>query len=125
MTTNVIGPARCPLCSGTARLSLAKTGLVVLTMNCCNAQLFARSDRSDTLMRGLLLPPERTDATAAPGDAGQVVPDPEPVRAIPVRTDTPAPKSAAIAVPAPSSFKGLTPDAAVPAPSVFGGLIKW
>lgn len=79
--------ARCPLCGGTARLGLAKTQLPVMTMNCCNAQLFARSDRSDRLLRELLQPTASAPAQAA-------IPAPAPVRAPapePVRTEKPEP----------------------------------
>ena len=59
MAAERIGKARCPLCRGVASVSLSKSQLTVLTMNCCQAQLFTRSDRSDSLVRALLLPPEQ------------------------------------------------------------------
>lgn len=113
MASEVIGPARCPLCGGTARLSLAKTKLTVMTMNCCNAQLFARSDRSDALMRELLLPPE-----AAADPVRPPAPAPQP----PARTENPP---APAPQPAPEPVRtGNKPPAPAPAPA-FGGLLKW
>lgn len=92
MASELIGPARCPLCGGKARLGLAKTLLPVLTCNGCNIQLFARSDRSDTLLRGNLLapetaattepekPPARPAPASAPSVATTPKPEPDPVR---------------------------------------------
>lgn len=54
MAAAKLGDARCPLCGGTARVSLSKSGYAVMTMNCCNAQLFTRSPRSDELVRDLI-----------------------------------------------------------------------
>lgn len=90
MSSLVVGPARCPLCGGTARLSVAKSQLGVLTMNCCNAQLFARSDRSDALLRGLVLPPEAPVPAPAPAPAADAT---EPA-GTPVRTEPAAPSAA-------------------------------
>ena len=103
MAAELIGVARCPLCGGRARLSLAKTNLPVMTMNCCNAQLFARSDRSDLLMRGLL---------HAPGEVA-----PEPVA-------TPASAPAPIVTP----VRAETPEPVrteKPRATLFGGLMQW
>lgn len=91
MAAEKIGPARCPLCGGTATVSLSKSQLTVMTMNCCQAQLFTRSDRSDSLVRGLLLPPK-----AEPAPVTEVKPAAptatEPVRAEPAAKDVqPAP----------------------------------
>lgn len=84
-----IGPATCPLCRGRARLSLSASQLPVLTCNGCNIQLFARSDRSDDLLRKLLI----ADADPAPAPAPTTSPAPAPTPAptpAPVRTEKPA-----------------------------------
>ncbi len=61
----LIGKASCPLCgSKKARVTLSKAGLSVLTCNSCNCQLFARSDRSDELLRAQLIPESAGDAPA-------------------------------------------------------------
>lgn len=86
MAAELIGRCLCPLCrSDKARLSLAKTGLPVMTCNACNLQTFARSDRSDLLLRALLV--------AEPKEAP--APDPAP-------TPKTAPTAAAAQVPAPT-----------------------
>src|SRR5437868_10901678 len=77
MAAASLGDARCPLCGGKARVSLSKSSYAVMTMNCCNAQLFTRSPRSDELVRDLIRP-------AAPG---AVLPEVKPE---PVRTEKPA-----------------------------------
>jgi hypothetical protein len=111
MASELIGRCRCPVCKSTetATLTLAKSGLPVLT--CigpkCKLQLFARGEGSDLLLRALLLPPEadtppeRTEKpapapvrTAAPPNK----PAPEPVRAQPAPAPVQAP---------PRSFWGL------------------
>lgn len=97
MAAEKIGKARCPLCGGTADVSLSKSRLVVLTMNCCQAQLFTRSDRSDELVRQLIIrakpgeadetPPAAPPASSSPGeppaepeaDHVPAAPAPEPV----------------------------------------------
>lgn len=91
MAAEKIGPARCPLCGGTASVSLSKSQLTVMTMNCCQAQLFTRSDRSDSLVRGLLLPPKADPAPVA--DVKPAAPETPPtVRAEQKATDVqPAP----------------------------------
>jgi hypothetical protein len=77
VAADLIGRCRCPVCGGDkARLSLAKSRLVVLTCNGCNFQGFARSDRSDEKLRALLVDPVRT------GDP-EPAPTPEPVRTAP------------------------------------------
>lgn len=89
MAAPKIGKERCPLCRGTADVSLAKSGLVVLTMNCCNAQLFTRSGRSDELVRDLLLPNDPAPASGsqgeplAPAAPAPVVDEVDPVPAAP------------------------------------------
>lgn len=66
-TAEKVGPATCPLCRKTARVSLMKTQLVCLTCNSCNMQLFARSDRSDELVRALIIAePPKADEAAPP-----------------------------------------------------------
>jgi hypothetical protein len=84
---NLIGMARCPFCGSRARLTLAKTGLPVLTCSACIVQAFARSDRSDMAFRGLLIADEPAPApapapspTAAPTPAAAPEPPPAPRR---------------------------------------------
>lgn len=83
MAAESLGRCRCPVCkSDKARLTLAKSQLVVLTCNGCNFQGFARSDKSDELLRARLIP-----------EGAPAMPTPEPVRETPpapVRT-APAP----------------------------------
>lgn len=69
---NEIGAARCPLCaSGKASLRLSARGLVYLTCNACNCQIFARSERSDERLRDLRL--------ASPADLPPIEPPPAPI----------------------------------------------
>ena len=77
MPAEKIGKARCPLCGGTADVSLSKSRLVVLTMNCCQAQLFTRSDRSDDLVRRLIIRPEpgKVEDTAPPAAPAAAAPE--------------------------------------------------
>lgn len=82
MAAEKIGPARCPLCGGKARVSLSKSGLPVMTMNCCQAQLFTRSDRSDMLVRGLLLKEQDEPTPAALPAAPQPAAEPAKRRSI-------------------------------------------
>lgn len=91
MAAELIGPARCPFCGGRARLSLAKSQFPVLTCNGCNSQAFARSDRSDTGFRALLI----ADAKPAPAPAPTPAPSPAPAPSTqpapapaPVRTES-------------------------------------
>lgn len=100
MAAEKIGPARCPVCKGTASVSLSKSQLCVLTCNACNCQIFCRSDRSDSLVRERLHAAPRP-APEAPAAAPAVpappvrtaAPTAAPVRpaapAAPVRTGTP------------------------------------
>lgn len=53
---NKIGDCTCPLCRGDAEVGLSKSQLVYLVCNGCNIQLFARSGRSDDMVRQLLKP---------------------------------------------------------------------
>jgi hypothetical protein len=51
---NEIGRARCPICStDRARLRVSAKSLAYITCDSCNAQVFARSDRSDEKLRAL------------------------------------------------------------------------
>lgn len=91
MAADKIGPAKCPLCGGTASLSLAKTQLPVLTCNACNIQLFTRSDKSDQLVRELLHKKQAPEPTPEPKKAPTVTPppvrpEPTPETPEPVRT---------------------------------------
>jgi len=86
MAAAPLGAARCPLCGGDARVSLSKSGYAVMTMNCCNAQLFSRSAKSDELVRDLIVP---AGAQAAPPQPDPVRTDPEPQpQPAPVRTES-------------------------------------
>lgn len=85
---NRIGPGRCPVCaSPKARYTLSKNGLCVVTCNACNFQGFARSERSDSLLRELIAseapPPVPADDNAPPSAA----PMPPPL----LRAPTPTP----------------------------------
>ncbi len=65
--SNRIGTGRCPVCaSGKAHYTLSKKGLVCVTCNGCNFQGFARSERSDELLRANIAP---AAAEAAPAEA--------------------------------------------------------
>ncbi|KQW76594.1 hypothetical protein [Methylibium sp. Root1272] len=88
MAAESIGRCTCPLCrSDRARLSLAKSGLPVLTCNGCNIQLFARSDRSDELVRALIVheaPPPPADDPPAPPAPIATAPQPAPATRAPM-----------------------------------------
>jgi len=76
VAAELIGRCTCPLCrSDKARLTLAKSGLPVLTCNACNFQGFSRGDRSDDALRALLV---KADA-----------PTPAPPPKVDERTPTP------------------------------------
>jgi hypothetical protein len=71
-STNTIGVGSCPVCNnGKAKFGLTKKQLVCVTCNACNIQLFARSDRSDELLRARIKPAE-TPAPAATQQAETV-----------------------------------------------------
>jgi hypothetical protein len=54
-----IGVGSCPVCnSGKAHFTVSKKQLVCVTCNTCNTQIFARSDRSDELLRARIKPAE-------------------------------------------------------------------
>lgn len=51
---NEIGRARCPICStDRARLRVSAKSLAYINCDSCNAQVFARSDRSDEKLRSM------------------------------------------------------------------------
>lgn len=85
MAAELIGQARCwnPRCgSDKARVTLAKSGLPVMTCNRCNSQLFARSDLSDDGIRALLVTPAGNDqADETPAAAPTPSPAPAPAGA--------------------------------------------
>lgn len=96
MAAEKLGDGICPLCKGAMRVSLSKNNLAVMTCNSCNCQLFARSGRSDELLR---------DCITRPANA----PEPEP--APPPSTKPAAP---AVVLPAPPA-----------APARFGIFKSW
>lgn len=75
MAAETIGRCTCPLCrSDRARLSLAKSGLPVITCNACNFQGFARSDRSDAALRSLLVTEPESQPKFVPAPAPEPMP---------------------------------------------------
>lgn len=91
-----LGTGRCPVCaSSKARYTLSAKGLSVITCNACNFQGFARSERSDELLRANITP-EPAAAPAAP----------EPVAAV-VATKPPAAPPAPAAAPKPAERRSL------------------
>lgn len=54
MAATPLGTCRCPLCGGSARMSLSKNKLSCMTCNACMCQLFARGDKADELLRDLI-----------------------------------------------------------------------
>lgn len=96
MAAEKLGDGICPLCKGAMRVSLSKNRLAVMTCNSCNCQLFARSGRSDELLR---------DCITRPANAPEPEPAPSP---------SPVPVAPAVAPPAP-----------VAARSRGFGLMKW
>lgn len=98
MAAELIGRCKCPLCnSDKARLTLAKSQLAVITCNGCNFQGFARSDRSDELLRARLV------ADPAPQPEPKPAPEPKPTPTAPKPQPEPEPKPAP-AAPARSPF---------------------
>lgn len=62
---NEIGRARCPICStDRARLRVSSKSLAYITCDTCNAQVFARSDRSDEKLRALHIKEAQPAASA-------------------------------------------------------------
>lgn len=87
-----VGLCTCPVCnSPKARLSVSKSQLACVNCNSCNSQVFARSDRSDELLRARLV--EKREPAAPP---------PAPVSA-PAETK---PKKEAEKKPAPAAAGG-------------------
>lgn len=82
---DVIGAARCPLCSSEkARVSVSpKTKLAYLHCNACNIQLFPRSDKSDELVRALVIvaPVEKPAPAPAPIADEKPAPAAKPAKA--------------------------------------------
>lgn len=69
--SKVIGKGACPVCSSMkATFTLSKKGLVCCTCMACSCQVFARSERSDELLR------KRIEGAPAPKPA-----DPAPPKA--------------------------------------------
>lgn len=89
MAAEKIGPATCPLCGGTASVSLSKKLLPVLTCNGCNIQMFARSDRSDDLVRKLLKPKAEAPAAAPSAPAAAPVAEAKPAAPAPAAKPVP------------------------------------
>jgi len=83
----LIGTGRCPIgCGSTkARYTLSAKKLTVGTCNSCNTQVFARSERSDEILRANIAP-----AAGAPAPAPAPVADPPPAPA-PAADPPPAP----------------------------------
>lgn len=80
-----IGLGSCPVCaSPKAHYTLSKKGLVCVTCNGCNFQGFARSERSDEILRAKIKP------TAADPVAN---PDPAPVAVAVVPSATKPPET--------------------------------
>lgn len=76
-----IGRGRCPVCANDrARIGLTASQLACLTCDACNAQVFARSDKSDTELRRLVKPePESAPAPAAdPAPVAEIKPEATP-----------------------------------------------
>lgn len=64
-----IGAGACPVCaSPKANYTLSKKGLVCVTCNSCNFQGFARSERSDELLR------EHIKPATPPAEVAQLTP---------------------------------------------------
>ncbi len=96
-----IGLGRCPVCaSPKAHFTLSKKGLVCVTCNGCNFQGFARSERSDEILRGHI---GKDDQVAAPPPAPAAAP--APVARIETRPSSPG-EPAPTPAPARSSTEG-------------------
>lgn len=62
-----LGACRCPLCGHpAASVRLSGKGLAYMVCDACNSQLFARSGRSDELLRDRIVKPAPAAAPAAP-----------------------------------------------------------
>ena len=86
-----LGRCRCPVCrNDKARLRVSEgKQLAYIHCNACNVQVFARSDRSDELLRGMHI---AEAAAAAPSPAPSPVVVPSVAEEKP--TPTPAPPAA-------------------------------
>lgn len=85
-----LGQGTCPVCrSPKARYTLSAKGLAVITCNGCNFQGFARSERSDELLRDLI-PKAAPAADPAPG--ADPAPPPAPAPAEPPAAPPPQPQ---------------------------------
>lgn len=75
-----IGLGSCPVCkSPKAHYTLSKKNLVCVTCNACNFQGFARSDRSDEILRQNIVPAAVSELTPVAAAVQQTrQPDPEP-----------------------------------------------
>lgn len=74
-----IGLGSCPICaSPKAHFTLSKKQLVCVTCNACNVQIFARSERSDELIRAKIAPPAAVSVPSPVAAAVQEVTKPEP-----------------------------------------------
>jgi hypothetical protein len=75
---NEIGRCRCPVCeSDKASLRVSAKQLAYVTCNTCNTQIFARSDRSDSMLRGRLVKAEAApvvEPEAKPAPAAKSAP---------------------------------------------------
>lgn len=72
-----IGRGTCPVCdSDRARYALSKKGLVCITCDGCNVQIFARSHTSDSMLRRLIKQ-RAEDATTPEKEAEAPPPAPE------------------------------------------------
>lgn len=81
-----LGQGTCPVCrSPKARFTLSGKGLCVITCNGCNFQGFARSERSDELLRDLI--PKAAPA-ADPVTAADPAPAPTPAPPPPPQPET-------------------------------------
>lgn len=79
-----IGLGSCPVCaSPKAHYTLSKKGLVCVTCNGCNFQGFARSERSDEILRAKIKPAAETVAEPVlepAAEADQIPVPPTPPR---------------------------------------------
>lgn len=93
---NEIGRCSCPVCKSTrARLRVSTKQLAYVTCDTCNAQVFARSDRSDEALRALHINDEQAPAQET---AKQPAKQPEPVQQDKAPAATPVPAQAAAPV---------------------------
>lgn len=84
-----LGQGTCPVCrSPKARYTLSAKGLCVITCNGCNFQGFARSERSDELLRDLIpkAGPAPSPEPAPPAPAPAPEPPPPPPKPEPRRS---------------------------------------